>query len=261
MAKIILSFLCSTIIVLSSYTPLHTNHTQKLRTIVIDAGHGGKDPGCLGSKSKEAEVALETALELGRILKENIPDVKIIYTRSTNRFVELYERAKIANKNAADLFISIHCNSGPSAARGTETFVMGAHKEEQSLEVAKKENSAILFEADYQANYDGFDPNSDEQYILLENLVSAHNNQSINLATKIQDQFETRVGLKSRGVKQAGLLVLWRSAMPSVLVEIGFLSNKKDEEYLNKESNRVYVASAIYRAVKEYKGELESGNN
>lgn len=257
MFKIIISFLLSTIIVLSSFTPLDLAN-YKVKTVVIDAGHGGKDPGALGKKSEEADIALATALELGRIIKENMPDINVVYTRSTDVFVELHQRAKIANSKGADLFISIHCNSGPSAAYGTETFTMGLHTSERNLAVAKKENSVILQEEDYEANYDGFDPNSDEGYILMSLQQSADNDKSIRLAHSIQSQFEKRVGRKNRGVKQAGLLVLWRTTMPSVLVEIGFVTNPKEEEYLNSKENRVYIASGIYRAFKDYKEGLES---
>ena len=257
MSKIILSAVLSTIIVLSSYTPLEISD-YKIRKVVIDAGHGGKDPGCHGKKTKEAQIALSTALELGRIIKENMPDVEVVYTRDKDVFVELHQRAKIANNEGADLFISLHCNSGPSSAYGTETFTMGLHKNEGNLEVAKKENSVIFQEDNYKEVYGDFDPNSDEQYILMNLMQGASNDRSIGLASKIEKDFSKRVGRKSRGVKQAGLFVLWKTTMPSVLVEIGFLTNPKEEEYLNSKNNRVYIASGIYRAFKEYKNELEN---
>ncbi len=248
----------STLVLLSSNAPLAIHREYKVKTIVIDAGHGGKDPGCLGATTtREKEIVLATALELGRLIKQAYPDVNIIYTRDTDKFIELHERSKIANKNAADLFISLHCNAGSKEAYGTETFVMGAHKSEAHLEVAKKENSAILLESNRDKNYDGFDPNSDEQYILLENFASTSNEHSIALATKIENQFKNKLGRHSRGVKQAGLLVLWRSTMPSVLIEMGFLSNKTEETYLNNKDNRNTMANAIFKAIKEYKTELE----
>jgi len=251
--------LLSAIFVLSSFTVLEKKQ-YKVQTVVIDAGHGGKDPGCHGKKSKEADVALNVALELGRIINENLPDVKVIYTRDKNHFVELHDRAGIANKANADLFLSIHCNSGPSHVSGTETYTMGLHTSEGNLEVAKRENAVVLQENDYKEKYDGFDPNSPQGHILFSLFQHAFIEQSLKLAQKIEEQFEKRVGRTSRGVKQAGLLVLWKTTMPGALVEIGFLTNAKEEAYLTQSANQVYIASAIYRAVKEYKLELESTN-
>ena len=232
----------------------------KLRTIVIDAGHGGKDPGCNGKHSKEAEIALDVALKLGEIIEKNLPDVNVIYTRKTDVFVELHDRAGIANKNNADLFISIHCNAGPSSAYGTETYTMGLHTSEGNLKVAKRENSVILQEDNYQEKYDCFDPTSPESHILFALYQNAYINNSLRFAQKVEHEFKTRVGRHSRGVKQAGLLVLWKSAMPSALVEIGFLTNVNEEKYLNDKSGQTYIASGIYRAFKSYKQELESPN-
>lgn len=251
--------LLSAIFVLSSFTVLEKKQ-YKVQTVVIDAGHGGKDPGCHGKKSKEADIALKVALELGRIINENLPDVKVIYTRDKNHFVELHDRAGIANKANADLFLSIHCNSGPSHVSGTETYTMGLHTSEGNLEVAKRENAVVLQENDYLEKYDGFDPNSPQGHILFSLFQHAFIEQSLKLAQKIEEQFETRVGRSSRGVKQAGLLVLWKTTMPSALVEIGFLTNSKEEAYLMQNTNQVYMASAIYRALKEYKLEIESTN-
>lgn len=257
MNKFILTFLFFLTFMLGSFFPVEI-HDSSVKVVVIDAGHGGKDPGCRGKNNTEAKIALETALELGRIIKENMPDVKIIYTRKTDVFVELHERARIANKNGADLFISIHCNSGPSAAYGTETFSMGLHKMQGSLDVAKKENSVIFQEENNVENYEGFDPNSVEQYILMAQFAGANQAQSNSLADKIQTDFKKRVGRHSRGVKQAGLYVLWKTAMPSVLVEIGFLTNPTEEKYLAEKKNRVYIASGIYRAFKSYKLDMEA---
>lgn len=257
MINLVAPLLLSSILLLSSYTPLEIN-TYKLRTIVIDAGHGGKDPGCHGKVSNEADIALATALELGRIIKENLPGLKVIYTRNTDDFVELHDRAAIANKNKADLFISLHCNSGPNDIAGTETFTMGLHNSEANLAVAKRENEVILKEDNYQKKYDGFDPKSPQAHILFSLYQNAFMDNSIKLASYIERQFRTKLGRSSRGVKQAGLLVLWKTAMPSVLVEIGFLTNAKEEKYLNNKTNQVYIASGIYRAVKEYKAELEN---
>lgn len=257
MINLVVPVLLSALLLLSSYTPLEINN-YKIRTIVIDAGHGGKDPGCHGKVSNEADVALSTALELGRIIKENIPGVKVIYTRDSDHFVELHDRAAIANKNKADLFISLHCNSGPTSIAGTETFTMGLHTAEANLEVAKRENAVILKEDNYKSKYDGFDPTSPQGHILFSLYQNAFIDNSIKLASNIEKQFQVRLGRTSRGVKQAGLLVLWKTAMPSVLVEIGFLTNAKEEKYLNNKTNQVYIASGIYRAVKEYKADLET---
>lgn len=242
---------------LSAVTPTELTKYQ-VKTIVIDAGHGGKDPGCSGKSSKESKIALQIALELGRIIEENLKDVKIIYTRSDDTFIELHERAAIANRNGADLFVSIHCNAAAStSAYGTETFAMGLHKTEGNLEIAKRENSVILKESNFQSNYEGFDPNSDEDHIMIAQFQNSHVNNSLLLASKVEGQFKTRLSLKSNGVKQAGFLVLWKTAMPSILIETGFLTNLKDETYLNNKTNQVYMASGIYRAIKEYKLELE----
>lgn len=257
MINLVVPILLSAILLLSSYTPLEIN-TYKLRTIVIDAGHGGKDPGCHGKVSDEADVALATALELGRIIKENLPGIKVVYTRSNDHFVELHDRAAIANKSKADLFISLHCNSGPSSIAGTETYTMGLHTVEANLEVAKRENEVILKEDNYKNKYEGFDPSSAQSHILFSLYQNAFIDNSIKLASSIEKQFQVKLGRSSRGVKQAGLLVLWKTAMPSVLVEIGFLTNAKEEKYLNNKNNQVYIASGIYRAIKEYKAELET---
>lgn len=238
---------------------LEVSNTYKLKTIVIDAGHGGKDPGTHGKTSKEKHVALAVALELGRIIEGNLPDVKIIYTRKTDKFIELHERANIANRNNADLFISIHCNAiSKSSIAGTETYVMGLHKTKGNLDVAVRENESILHEDNYIDNYEGFDPASTEGYILFSLFQNAYLENSLNVADKIEEQFKTRVERHSRGVKQAGFLVLWKTSMPSVLVEIGYLTNVKEEKYLNQKKNQVYIASGIYRAIKSYKNELEA---
>jgi N-acetylmuramoyl-L-alanine amidase len=227
--------------------------------VVIDAGHGGKDPGCLGKQSKESQVVLKVALELGKNIKKYVPGVKVLYTRSTDKFVELHDRANFANKNHADLFISIHCNSNPSKnIKGSETYAMGLPSSEGNLDVAKRENSVILQETDYKEKYGGFDPKSPLGHIFLSNFQSVHLESSLRFAEKIETQFKDRIGRKSRGVKQAGFLVLWRTAMPSVLVEIGFLSNVEDEKYLTSEKGQSYIASALYRAFRDYKNEVEA---
>ena len=229
-----------------------------LKTVVIDAGHGGKDDGASGRKSKEKDIVLDIALKLGTYIENNLPDVKVIYTRTTDIFVPLNKRADIANKNKADLFISIHCNGNKNPrAYGTETYAMGLHKTEGNLEVAKMENSAILFEEDYTTKYEGFDPHSAESYIIFSFLQNTYLEQSLNYAAFVEDEFKSRALRKSRGVKQAGFLVLWKTTMPSVLIETGFLTNPQEERYLISSNGQDYIASAIYRAFKSYKKAIE----
>ncbi len=241
----------------------------KINTIIIDAGHGGHDPGTSGAISKEKDIALKIALELGQTINKYLKDVKVIYTRSEDKFIPLEERAQLANKNGADLFISIHCNSLPEKTSetrkqsiyGTETYVMGAHTSDANFEVAKRENSVILLEKDNQETYEGFDPKSPESYILFSMYQNAHIINSLNMADKVERQFKERVGRNSRGVKQAGFWVLYRTSMPSVLIECGYLSNKKEEKYLNDALGQTYIASGIFRAFRDYKNEMESSIN
>lgn len=234
---------------------------EKIQTIVIDAGHGGKDPGALGKNSHEADINLAVALKLGDYIKENMRDVKVIYTRDKDKFVELNERANIANRNNADLFISIHCNSteGTTTAKGVETFVMGESKNEANLKVAKTENAAILLEDNTDA-YDNFDPNSTEAYILFSLSQSLYQNQSLQVADKVQHQLVDRVGRHDRGVQQAGFLVLWKTAMPSILVELGFINNVNEEKFLASEQGQTKLALALYRAFEEYKLAYDADN-
>lgn len=258
-------FILLTLVSLCSFAmtkPSTDSTNNKTFIIVIDPGHGGKDPGTLGAQTHEKDIALEVSMELGRIIKANIPNTKIIYTRLSDKFVTLRRRAEIANENRADLFISIHCNSvGGSAAhrnaiKGTEVYVMGLHKSEENLEVAKRENASILKESNYQAYYEGFNPNSAQSYILLSLRQQTHLSNSLNLAHKIDYQLRHRAKRASRGVKQAGFVVLAKTTMPSLLIELGFLSNPAEEKYLKNTQNQVYLASAIYRAIKAYKEEL-----
>jgi N-acetylmuramoyl-L-alanine amidase len=253
-------------VVLLAITLLNSSSTLvkpefKVKVVVIDAGHGGKDPGTRGQKALEKDVALKIALKLGHHIEKNIPGVKIIYTRKDDRYLALDERADIANKNKADLFICIHANALPgSKAIGTETYVMGLHKDNSNFELAKRENAVILMDENYKERYEGFDPNSPESYILFSLTQSAYQESSLLFAQKIEDQFKMRAGRKSRGVKQAGFVVLWRTTMPSVLIETGFLSNSTEEQFLRTESGQELIASGIYRAFKEYKSEVESIN-
>ena len=236
-----------------------TPYRYRLRTVVLDAGHGGKDRGCAGASAREADVALNLILALGRQIQENLPDVKVIYTRKTDVFIELDERAAIANRNHADLFISIHCNAGPSQSHGTEVWTMGLHKTTANLGVAQRENAVILQEKDYKARYDGFDPRSPQSHILFSLFQSAYITNSLRFAQRVDQQLRTSVNRPSRGVKQAGFLVLWKSTMPSVLIESGFLTNPAEERYLNEKANQSYIAAGIFRAFREYKRELEGG--
>ncbi len=233
----------------------------KVRTVVIDAGHGGKDPGTLGKITREKDVVLKIALKTGKYIEANLPDVNVLYTRKTDKYVDFQARADVANKNKADLFISVHANSIVGAnAYGTETFVMGLHKDNSNFEVAKRENSVILMDENYKEKYEGFDPNSPESYILFSLNQSAYQENSLKFAQRVEDQFKNRVGRSSRGVKQAGFLVLWMTTTPSVLIETGFLSNSKEEVFLASENGQDLIASGIYRAFKDYKTEIESIN-
>ena len=236
---------------------------------MIDPGHGGKDPGCLGKNLQEKDVALAISLKLGKYIEEKIPDVKVIYTRTTDQFVDLDERAVIANKNKADLFICIHCNTACSIDKktkqkncneeinGTETYVMGLHKTNANLNVAKRENASILMEKNYQKHYDGFDPNSETGYILLTMQQNAYLLQSMNFAAKIQKQVKEKAGRVDKGVQQAGFLVLWRTAMPSVLIETEFLSGAESEKFIGSEKGQDYFARAVFVAFRQYKDEVE----
>jgi len=241
---------------------LFAQRGEKISTLVIDAGHGGKDSGALGKTSKEKDIALSVALKVGNLIKKNLPDVKVIYTRSTDVFIPLIDRANIANKNNADVFISIHCNAAENTkAYGTETFVMGEHKNQANLEVAKRENSSILYEDDANNTYGGFDPNSPESYILLSLQQNEFQAQSINLAAKIQDKYANSLSRHNRGVQQAGFLVLVRTAMTSILTEIGFISNPNEEKYLTSTTGQDKIAESIYLAFKEFKTEYEAKNS
>jgi N-acetylmuramoyl-L-alanine amidase len=237
---------------------------KTISTIVIDPGHGGKDSGCIGavSKVKEKDVTLKIALKLGEYIKKAYPKLNVVYTRKDDTLVPLHERASVANKNKADLFISIHCNAAPSltaknkAVSGTETYVMGLHTAAENLRVAKRENEVILLEDNYKKNYDGFDPNSPEGHIMLSMAQDAYLSQSIHLASKIDNQFRYTARRNSRGVKQAGFVVLRQTTMPSVLIESGFLTNQYEEKFLNTAHGQGVIASCIYRAFKEYYVEI-----
>ena len=233
-------------------------------TVVLDAGHGGHDAGAVGSFSKEKNINLRYALLVGDMIKKNIPDAKVIYTRDKDVFVDLNERARIANRNKADLFVSIHTNSSKNAkANGMETFTLGVSKSKENMEVAMLENSVIKLEEDYETKYEGFDPNSVDSYIMFEFMKDQYTDRSITCADFIQTKMIQTSKRNDRGVRQAGFLVLRATAMPSVLVELGFISNKDEEKYLNNNDNQVKLATAIFNGIKEYKHELDkkSGNS
>ena len=226
-------------------------------TVVIDPGHGGRDPGAVGRKGKEKDINLKVALKLGRLIQNNCKDVDIVYTRQKDVFVTLNRRAQIANNAKADLFISIHTNSVAKGrtVRGTETYTLGLHRTDDNLEVAKKENSVILIESDYEQRYAGFNPNSSESYIIFEFLQDKNMEKSVGFATAIQKQFKNTAKRIDKGVHQAGFLVLRETTMPGVLVELGYISNPEEEQYLLSNAGTTALAKSIYQAFARYKGQ------
>lgn len=251
---IIVLLLITFISTLTSYTALHAQQDKFI--VVLDAGHGGHDSGNIGNGHSEKNIALKVTLEVGKALSKN-PDIKVIYTRKTDVFVELFERANIANKADADLFVSIHCNAHSSQASGTETFVLGEKNTGRNFDVAKRENEVIFLEDNFEENYEGFDPSSPESTIAIGIEQEVYVEQSIVLARKIEDNFINKAKRKSRGLKQASLLVIRNTYMPSVLVEVGFLTNKNEGKYLNTKSGQSKMASAIKAAILDYKKELD----
>ena len=252
--KIVLIFFC-----LLLQLPIQAQSSSRvaLKKVVIDAGHGGKDPGAvsINKRHREKDITLAVSLMVGNMIKESYPDVEVVYTRSTDVFIPLEKRSDIANKEKADLFISIHVNSARArSASGTETFVMGIDKSSSNLEVSKLENSVILLEGDdYSAKYEGFDPNVPESYIIFSLLQNSHLEHSLAFASFVQDQFTKGPIKTNRGVKQAGLLVLWRTTMPAVLVELGFISNNSDLAILVKKENQQKMAKSIFDAFSNFK--------
>ena len=237
--------------------------TYRVRTVVIDPGHGGAKPGAKGSKSWEKDITLSVAKKFGKLLSDNYKDMKIIYTRTTDADISLAERARIANSNKADLFISIHANSHPTASpSGVETFVMGLSESKANLEVAKKENADILLEADYKNNkdYSGFDPNAPETYVMLAMFQNAFIDKSLNLAQAIQTQYKQNLRTINRGVKQAELYVLYKTTCPSVLTEIGFISNPTEEAFMLSDEGQAKIAVSLFNAFMTYKATEEGSD-
>lgn len=237
------------------------NNGKQVNVVVIDPGHGGKDFGASVGKAKEKDIVLDVALRLGESIKASYPEIKVIYTRNKDVFIPLYDRANIANKNKADVFISIHVNGTEnSTAQGTETFVLGEHRSKDNLEVEKKENSVILLEDDYTTTYEGYDPNSPESNIMFLAIQSEYLEQSIMLASEVQEQFRS-AKRGDRSVKQAGFLVLRQTTMPSVLIELGFISHPNERNYLMSEQGKSTLSASIFNAFKAYKRKIEEKSN
>ena len=250
--SLVVIFICTLVLVLSQ-TQIYA---QDKFVVVLDAGHGGKDPGRPAKNFSEKDIALNIVLKLGNKLK-GIDDVKVVYTRDKDVFVDLKERGRIANDADADLFVSIHCNAFNNDASGTETYVLGLHANKQNFEVAKHENSVIFLEENYQEKYEGFDPNSPEAVIGMTLMQEEFLDQSLFLASNIQTNFRDQLKRKDRGVKQAGFVVLHQTYMPSVLIETGFITNSKEGAFLNSKSGQDKVSGAIFNAIKSYKKNLD----
>ncbi len=230
-----------------------------LQCVVIDPGHGGKDPGAVAGSIREKDINLGVALKLGRMLREEFPDLRVVYTRSDDRFIELDERSKIASRAGADLFISIHTNASTNAQPfGTETYVMGEDKGNRNLSVVMRENSVISLEKDYSSRYEGYDPSSSESVIMFSLMQYSYQNQSLSLAELIQREYAGHAKRADKGVKQAGFLVLWRTPMPSVLTEVGFISNPAEARYLASADGQQKIAASLARAVGSYKQRTDS---
>lgn len=223
-------------------------------TLVIDPGHGGHDSGAVGAYSKEKDINLAVALAFGKLVEENCPDVKVVYTRKTDVFIPLQGRADIANRNKADLFVSVHTNAVPKGKQvyGVETYTLGMHRAADNLAVAKRENSVIMLEKDYRQTYEGFDPNSVESYIMFEIMQDVYMKQSVEMAKCIQNEYVRR-GRQNKGVHQAGFLVLRQVSMPSVLTELGFISTPSEESYLNSQEGRAALSESLYEGFVKYR--------
>lgn len=255
MLTYIKTFFVSFIILLTftATTTITAQSNNEKFVVVLDAGHGGHDPGKPSKYGyKEKDIALKIVLAVGKALSKH-PNIKVVYTRKTDVFVDLFVRGKIANKANADLFVSVHCNAHHTQAYGSETYVLGVHRNKTNFNVAKAENEVIFLEKDYKKNYEGYDPNSPESFIGLTLMQEEYLDQSIQLAKNIQDNFTKKLKRKNRGVKQAGFIVLHQTVMPSVLVETGFITNTKEGKYLNSKKGQLELASAIEKAIIKYK--------
>lgn len=226
-------------------------------TIVIDPGHGGTSLGATGKHTREKDIVLDVALKIGKLINKQLPDVRVIYTRKTDTLITLEDRGIIANEANADLFLSIHANGNPDhAPYGTETYVMGLDKYDKNMDVARNENAAIAYEENYEKRYEGYDPDSPESFIIFSFMQNTYLDQSIALATFLESGFTT-LGRHSRGIKQGPFLVLWKATMPRVLIEIGFITNPEEEEYISSEKGQNELANAIFESVQEYKKRVE----
>ncbi len=286
--KFLISFYAAVILLVSHYIWAQSSNVYSIKTVVIDPGHGGKDPGTHGLNFKEKDISLAIALKLEELFKTYLPDIKVFLTRRTDEFVELEERAQIANRNKADLFVSIHCNAAgkpvmvknPKTGKfvpkkvknsrgkyvvvetinpepfGSETYVMGLKNEQGKMNVAMRENAPILLEDNYKQKYQGFDPESEESYIIMSNYTSAYVIQSAKLAMKIQQEYKNKAGRIDKGVHRQSIWVLWRTSMPSVLTEVGYLTNPNEEKFLGSEIGQKYIAACILNAIRKYKYEI-----
>ena len=249
------------LVVLILFNISHVQSQTAKFKVVLDAGHGGKDYGAVYHGNIEKNIALQTTLRVGAILEKD-PQIDVVYTRKSDVFIELQQRANIANKSKGSIFVSMHCNANKNqAASGNETYVMGITRNASNLEVAKNENEVVTLETDYKIKYDGFDPNSPESVIGISILQEEHLDQSIELAGRVQEFFTKKTDNKNRGVKQAGFLVLRQITMPRVLVEMGFVSNKEEGEFLNSEDGQNKLAEAIAGAIMDYKNEFFNPSN
>jgi len=238
------------------------NNLTKIKTVCIDAGHGGKDPGAVGSSSQEKKIALSIALKLGKLIENNYPDVKVVYTRKSDVFIDLRKRSQIANDCNADLFISIHLNSAEDRnARGIETLVLGSNSSEQNMRTAMRENSALKYESDYSVIRETFDPTKPESYIIFNLIRNVHLNESLLFASLAQEGMVGTTGWRDRKVKQQPVWVLKDASMPAVLVEVGFISNPTEERALKSESTQNSLAKSLLKSFGEYKKRMESNNS
>jgi N-acetylmuramoyl-L-alanine amidase len=241
---------------LNLYSQNEDKTEPAVRTVVIDPGHGGRQPGAVGAHVYEKTINLSVALKFGKLIEDWFPDIRVLYTRTEDVFVDFRDRSNVANNNNADLFISIHANSTDgdrNLSYGSETWIMGLHKTEENLKVAMFENSSITGEDDYKLKYEGFDPSSPESYIMLSLMQDEYLEQSLKMAEFIQEEFQSGPIDKNRGVKQAGFLVLWMTAAPSVLIELGYISHPTEELILMDDNNQQSMAECIFRAFKRYK--------